>query len=108
MKKSKKSSKNANQNRQHSDNYYNFEVSRTPRIFVTEEKEEQDLAGPFASIMMILKAMLGLGIFVLPHTCKFLGYGGYAFFYPLVSTLKTLYICLIMKVCDDVGYTGSR
>lgn len=62
----------------------------------------------YTTLMMLLKGMIGLGIFSLPHTAKTLGYVGYAVLYPLVSTLKTSYIVLVINVANDMNFNSER
>lgn len=62
----------------------------------------------YTTIMMMLKGMIGLGIFSLPHTAKSLGYLGYAVFYPIVSGLKTYYIILLIQAANEMKFNGER
>ena len=51
--------------------------------------------------------MVGLGIFVLPHTTKDLGILGFAILYPIVVYVMTLFIIFLVTAANEVGYHGA-
>lgn len=60
------------------------------------------------SAVMILKAMVGLGIFVIPQCTKDIGILGIAIFYPTIVLLMSFFISMIIEVANELGYQGSR
>ena len=86
---------------------HRFEMEK-PLLIINKPVDKKELASDFGSVMMILKAMVGLGIFALPHTAKYIGYGGYAIMYPMVSILKTMYVVLVIRVCNKMNYRDDR
>lgn len=56
--------------------------------------------------MMILKGMIGLGIFVLPQTAKDLGWLGFSFFYTLIALVNVYFLSLVMGIADELNYHG--
>jgi len=72
------------------------------------EEDIKHKAEPLTTVIQILKSMVGLGIFVLPHTTKDIGWFGFMVFYPVVALSMTFFITIIIKVANDLGFHGSR
>lgn len=79
--------------------------STTSEPFLERNK---DKVPEISSIMMLLKGMIGLGIFSLPETTRTLGYVGYGFLYPIFSSLKTYYIVLVITVANELNFKSER
>jgi amino acid permease len=56
--------------------------------------------------MMIMKGMIGLGIFVLPKLTQNVGWLGFSIFYPIIVLDMVFFLSLVVKVADDIGYSG--
>ena len=54
-----------------------------------------------------MKAMVGLGIFILPHTTKDIGILGFAIFYPLIVYTMTFFVTFVIKAANDINYHSS-
>ena len=88
---------------------HELEIIRLKRNFLLDEEEDtyESKASNLVISIQIMKTMVGLGIFVLPHTVKEVGILGFAIFYPLILYTMTLFITLVIKAANDIGYYGS-
>ena len=92
--------------------FYEFNSERiTKELNEIKRKEvvaENEIASPISVIIMLFKGSIGLGIFVLPFFCDFVGYLGFILFYPVIAVGLSAFALLIIKVSNEVGYQGRR
>ena len=72
------------------------------------ETEQKTIVSNFGVAIMIAKGMIGLGIFSLPHLCKYIGVLGFIIMYPALSLVFLFLICLVVHTANEVGYKGIR
>ena len=75
---------------------------------LTSQIEENERASNFEISILLLKGMIGLGIFILPHTTKFVGIWGFTVMYPIIFFGMSSYLAMIVYVSNQVGYRGKR
>ena len=70
--------------------------------------KEEEITSNFGLAVMLLRGMIGLGIFILPHTAHFVGVWGFTVMYPIIFMTLSSYVLLIVYVANEVGYKGRR
>lgn len=73
------------------------------RLINTHEAKASNLT----SFIQILKSAVGLGLFILPHTAKDVGYLGFAIFYSVIVLTMNYFMVLLVDVANGIGYNGS-
>ena len=74
---------------------------------IDEEETFEAKANNLVSSIQIMKAMVGLGIFILPHTTKDVGILGFAIFYPLIVYTMTFFVTFVIQAANEINYHGS-
>lgn len=81
------------------------------KMLLDKENNKSQQAGTlegFSCYIMNIKSLVGIGIFILLHCVKSVGYIGFGLFYGTLSLFFVMFIVSMMHVANQVGYYGNR
>lgn len=76
--------------------------------FEDETRDQRNKSSNFDITIFLLKGMVGLGMFIIPHLTKDVGWLGISIMYPLVGGVFIFLISLAITAGIGIGYNGSR
>lgn len=85
--------------------------NRYPHIYQFDETIREtpvEKSSNFQITIFLLKGMVGLGMFIIPHLTKDIGWLGMAIMYPIVGGIFIFLISLAITAGIGIGYNGSR
>ena len=82
-----------------------------PEIYQFDETTREipvEKSSNFQITIFLLKGMVGLGMFIIPHLTKDIGWAGMSIMYPVVGGIFIFLISLAITAGIGIGYNGSR
>lgn|SRR3990167_4451251 len=62
----------------------------------------------FGTVIMVFRSFVGIGVLAMPYTLHKIGWLGTCIFFPIFGAMMLYAIDLIIRIANDLRFTGSK